>query len=51
MEFLKEVDQDALTSRFKALDQRRAFTLLEGLFRVTDKMLKKEQFKLFCNRL
>jgi len=37
----KDIDQDTLAGRFKALGQRGAFTLQEGLFRVTGKMQKK----------
>lgn len=37
----EDIDQDSLTGRLKALGQRGAFSLQEGLFRTTGKMLKK----------
>lgn len=37
----EDIDQDTLTGRLKALGQTGAFSLQEGLFRVTGKMLKK----------
>ena len=41
----EDIDQDTLTGRLKALGQTGAFSLQEGLFRVTGKMLKKSNLK------
>jgi hypothetical protein len=37
----EDIDQDTLTGRLKALGQRGAFSLQEGLFRLTSKMVRK----------
>jgi len=41
----EDIDQDTLTGRLKALGQRGAFSLQEGLFLVAGKMLKKSNLR------